>query len=163
MTGLNLETFLHLLRADLGAWVTLGLIGLVLALMAWTSWGSRRALRKCLVLSIMAHVGLALYGGTVPMVLLAHEPGGKRSGRPRSDSGNQGGTDRDHVEESPARALGRRRRRRRERGSLGSPRRWPGAGATAHSRRPNRPRFPRSRFVPANVTNWRSTPPNRPP
>ncbi len=74
MTGLNLETFLHLLRADLGAWVTLGLIGLVLALMAWTSWGSRRALRKCLVLSIMAHVGLALYGGTVPMVLLAMNP-----------------------------------------------------------------------------------------
>ncbi len=74
MTGLNLETFLHLLRADLGAWVTLGLIGLVLALMAWTSWGSRRALRKCLVLSIMAHVGLALYGGTVPMLLLALNP-----------------------------------------------------------------------------------------
>ena len=63
MTGLNLEGFLHLLRADLGAWVTLGLIAGVLALMAWTSWGSRRALRKCLVLSVLAHCGLALYGG----------------------------------------------------------------------------------------------------
>src|SRR5206468_1702600 len=71
MTGLNLEGFLHLLRADLGAWATLGLIAGVLALMAWTSWGSRRALRKCLVLSVLAHFGLALYGGTVPVVMLA--------------------------------------------------------------------------------------------
>ena len=71
MTGLNLESFLHLLRADLGAWATLGLIAAVLGLMAWTSWGSRRALRKCLVLSIVAHGGLALYGGSVPLILLA--------------------------------------------------------------------------------------------
>jgi len=69
MTGLNLESLLRLLRADLGAWVTLGLIVVVLGLMGWTSWGSRRALRKCLVLSVVAHVGLAFYGGTVPVVL----------------------------------------------------------------------------------------------
>jgi hypothetical protein len=74
MTGLNLESFLHLLRADLGAWATLGLIAVVLALMAWTSWGSRRALRKCLVLSVIAHLGLALYGGTVPAFLVATRP-----------------------------------------------------------------------------------------
>lgn len=74
MTGLNLETFLHLLRADIGAWATLGLIVVVLALMAWTSWGSRRALRKCLILSIIAHCGLVLYGGTVPVILLAVHP-----------------------------------------------------------------------------------------
>jgi hypothetical protein len=74
MTGLDIETFLHLLRADLGAWVTLGLIGALLALMAWTSWGSRRALRKCLVLSVIAHVSLALYGSTVPVVQLALQP-----------------------------------------------------------------------------------------
>ena len=42
--------------------------------MAWTSWGSRRALRKCLVLSVIAHFGLALYGGTVPVFLLAIHP-----------------------------------------------------------------------------------------
>ena len=70
MTGLNLEMFLHLLRADLGAWATLGAIVLLLGLMTWTSWGSRRALRKCLVLSIAAHVGLALYGSTLPFLLL---------------------------------------------------------------------------------------------
>ena len=44
MTGLNLETFLRLLRADLGARASLGAIVLVLALMAWTSWGSRKVL-----------------------------------------------------------------------------------------------------------------------
>jgi hypothetical protein len=69
MTGLDLETFLQLLRADLGAWASLGLVALVLALMTWTSWGSRRALRKCLVLSIAAHVGLVLYGSTFPIVM----------------------------------------------------------------------------------------------
>ncbi len=74
MTGLDLESFLHLLRADFGAWASLALIAGLIALMAWTSWGSRRALRKCLVLSVVAHVGLALYGGTVPVVLLALQP-----------------------------------------------------------------------------------------
>lgn len=74
MTGLNLESFLHLLRADLGAWATLALIGLVLALMTWTSWGSRRALRKCLVLSVAAHIVLVAYGSTIPLVLLAFTP-----------------------------------------------------------------------------------------
>ena len=69
MTGLDLESFLHLLRADFGAWLTLGTVILVLALMAWTSWGSRRALRKCLVLSVLAHLGLAFYGGSVPLNL----------------------------------------------------------------------------------------------
>ncbi len=68
MTGLDLETFLQLLRADVGAWFTLALVVFVLAVMAWTSWGSRRALRKCLVLSIAAHVGLVLYGSTIPVV-----------------------------------------------------------------------------------------------
>ncbi|WP_422928428.1 hypothetical protein [Singulisphaera sp. PoT] len=71
MTGLDLESFLHLLRADVGAWTTLGLIGFLLAIMTWTSWGSRRALRKCLVLSIVAHAGVILYGSTHPFVLMA--------------------------------------------------------------------------------------------
>src|SRR5438270_5357362 len=74
MTGLNLESFLHLLRADLGAWTVLALVVSVLALMTWTSWGSRKALRKCLVLSIAAHTGLALYGSTFLIVLLALQP-----------------------------------------------------------------------------------------
>jgi hypothetical protein len=66
MTGLNLETFLHLLRADLGAWASLAVVALLLGVMAWTSWGSRRALRKCLVLSVAVHVALVLWGSTAP-------------------------------------------------------------------------------------------------
>src|SRR5258708_39859104 len=69
MSGLNLESFLHLLRADLGAWISLAAVALILALMAWTSWGSRRALRKCLVLSVVVHLGLVLYGSTLPSFL----------------------------------------------------------------------------------------------
>jgi hypothetical protein len=75
MTGLNLESFLHLLRADWAAWVSLGGIGLVLALMTWTSWGSRRVLRKCLVVSIAAHCTLILAGGRLPLGLMAVRPG----------------------------------------------------------------------------------------
>ena len=59
--GLDLEPFLRLLRADPGVWLTAGAIVVILAIMAWTSWGSRRALRKCLVLSILAHLGLIVY------------------------------------------------------------------------------------------------------
>ena len=85
MTGLNLETFLQLLRADLGAWASLGLVVLILAVMTWTSWGSRRALRKCLVLSIAAHVGLIVYGSSSPIVLRVLRLGraASRSRRPR--------------------------------------------------------------------------------
>src|SRR5438105_5972816 len=74
MTGLDLESFLLLLRADLGAWALLGLGTLVLCLLAWLSWGSRQALRKCLALSIIAHAGLALYGSTIPAVLRVLRP-----------------------------------------------------------------------------------------
>ena len=71
MTGLNLEMFLRLLRADPGAWASLGVIAAILGLMTWTSWGSKRALRKCLFLSIAVHVGLVVYGSTSPAVLRA--------------------------------------------------------------------------------------------
>ena len=68
MTGLDLESFLLLLRADLTTWVVLGLATLVLALMVWSCWRSRRALRNCLVLSLAAHLGIVLYGSTIPAV-----------------------------------------------------------------------------------------------
>ena len=71
MTGLDLESFLLLLRADLSAWVVLGLAIVGLALLVWLCWGSRRALRKCLVLSLSAHLVLVLYGSTVPTIRLA--------------------------------------------------------------------------------------------
>ena len=66
MTGLDLSLFLHLLRADFGAWTGLAGASVLLGLLAWTSWGSRRALRKCLVLSVAAHLSLVLYGSTLP-------------------------------------------------------------------------------------------------
>ena len=68
MTGLNLETFLQLLRVAPGAWASLGVAVVLLALMTWTSWGSRRVLRKCLFLSIATHLVLIFYGGTSPEV-----------------------------------------------------------------------------------------------
>jgi len=68
MTGLNLETFLQLLRVAPAAWASLGVAVILLSLMTWTSWGSRRALRKCLFLSIAAHVLLIFYGGASPEI-----------------------------------------------------------------------------------------------
>ena len=68
MTGLNLETLIRLLRADLGAWASLVVVAAILAVMTWTSWGSKRALRKCLFLSIAVHVGLIVYGSSSPEV-----------------------------------------------------------------------------------------------
>jgi hypothetical protein len=74
MTGLDLDSFLRLVQADLSTWAVVGLATLGLALLVWSSWGSRRALRKCLILSLAAHVGLVLYGSTVPSALWALHP-----------------------------------------------------------------------------------------
>jgi len=71
MTGLDLESFLLLLRADLGTWVILGLATLGLALLVWTCWNTRHALRNCLVLSLAAHLGLVVCGSTIPAVMWA--------------------------------------------------------------------------------------------
>lgn len=99
MTGLNLEPFLRLLRADVGAWASLGVIVLLLGLIAWTGWGSRRILRKCLVLSVLAHVGLVFIGGEelsrlmtpgMPDGSMADEPG-IREIRVRSPLGGTNG------------------------------------------------------------------------
>ncbi len=69
MTGLDLESFLLLLRADLTTWLVLGLATVGLGVFVWSSWRSRRALRNCLVLSLAAHLGLVLYGSTIPAVM----------------------------------------------------------------------------------------------
>lgn len=62
-SGLDLETFLRLLGADLGVWLSLGAIVLLLAVMAWTPWGSRKTLGKCLALSVVVHLGLVWQSG----------------------------------------------------------------------------------------------------
>ena len=73
-TGLDLESFLLLLRADLGSLSLYALGTLVLGLLLWLSWGSRRALRRCLAVSVVAHVALAVYGSTVPSLFQALGP-----------------------------------------------------------------------------------------
>jgi hypothetical protein len=75
MTGLDLETFLRLLRVDVGAWISLGVIIVLLILMTWTSFGSRRALAKCLVLSVIAHIGLVLGGGHLSLGISSLDAG----------------------------------------------------------------------------------------
>ncbi len=79
MTGLNLETFLQLLRVAPGAWASLAVALVILALMTWTSWGSRRVLRKCLFLSITAHIVLIFYGGSSPEIQRFFRLGSKPS------------------------------------------------------------------------------------
>ncbi len=68
MTGLDLETFLSLPRIDPTAWVVLGLSCAGIAALVWWGWGSKRAIRKCLALSLVAHAGLAAYGATSPVL-----------------------------------------------------------------------------------------------
>ncbi len=70
MTGLDLESYLRLLRADLGVLLGAGAVILLMALTAWTSWDSRRVLRHCLALSIAVHVGLVYFGYKHPSLLL---------------------------------------------------------------------------------------------
>ncbi|WP_165248484.1 hypothetical protein [Paludisphaera soli] len=74
MTGLDLESFLLLLKADLGGWALVALGCLMLAILVWVSWGSRQAIRKCLALSIALHAALLLGGSSVPAVMRALNP-----------------------------------------------------------------------------------------
>jgi hypothetical protein len=69
MTGLDLESFLLILRADLSVWLMLGLAALGLGVLVWASWSSRRALRNCLVLSFAAHLAFVLFGSAFPGIL----------------------------------------------------------------------------------------------
>jgi hypothetical protein len=69
MTGLDLESFLLLLRADLSVWLMLGLATSGLGFLVWASWSSRRALRNCLVISFAAHLAFVLFGSAFPGIL----------------------------------------------------------------------------------------------
>jgi hypothetical protein len=74
MAGLDLESFLLLLRADLGVWLMLALAILGLAFLVWSSWRSRRALRNCLVVSLAAHLALLVFGSTFPGMVWTFSP-----------------------------------------------------------------------------------------
>ncbi|WP_337176353.1 hypothetical protein [Paludisphaera sp.] len=75
MTGLDLESFLMLLKADLGAWALGALALMAAAILVWVSWGSRNAIRQCLALSVAAHAALLVGGGSVPAMMRALDPG----------------------------------------------------------------------------------------
>jgi len=74
MTGLDLESFLLLLRADPGAWALGALVLAAATILVWVSWGSRNAIRKCLALSVAGHALLLVGGGSVPAVIRAIHP-----------------------------------------------------------------------------------------
>ena len=82
MTGLDLESFLLLLRADLGVWLMLLLAILGLVFLVWSSWRSRRALRNCLVLSLAAHLALVVFGTAFPGLAWTLSPN-RRASRER--------------------------------------------------------------------------------
>ncbi len=65
MNGLDLDIFLNLIQTDLAAWLLLGVAILGLAIAVWAGVGSQKALRKCLMLSIAAHILLVRYGQPV--------------------------------------------------------------------------------------------------
>lgn len=71
MTGLNMETFLRLARADWGIWISLGLILGLIAVMVWTNWGSKRILQRCLIASLVLHAVVVFHGGRMPIARLA--------------------------------------------------------------------------------------------
>jgi hypothetical protein len=60
-------------------WAGLACLTIALAALLWTRWGQSQPLRKCLVLSLLAHVLFAMYSTTVEIVvgaaLPAEEPG----------------------------------------------------------------------------------------
>ena len=59
-------------------WLGLAAFSVTLVVLIWTRWGQYRPLRKCLLLSLLAHLLLAGYATTVQ----ACGPGSRRSAAP---------------------------------------------------------------------------------
>lgn len=72
MGSLSLEQFANRLASLEGAvialWIGLAILSVTLFVLSRTRWGQQRPLRKCLVLSILAHVLLMGYATTVKIV-----------------------------------------------------------------------------------------------
>jgi hypothetical protein len=143
MTGLDLAAFLRLLRIDSALWVSLGAIVLILGLMAWTTFGRRRTLRKCLVVSIVVHCGLLVAGSQTDWALRGFGPPGRdpaareriRSIRvsPKAEAATDSADAADGAGGPPRRAL--------------AP--WDRPGALAADARPTSPNPPRPGAPPA--------------
>lgn len=65
MNGIDLEQFLRIVQTDFAVWLFLILTLLLMVLAIWAGAGTHKALRKCLVLSVVAHVLLVRYGHPV--------------------------------------------------------------------------------------------------
>lgn len=99
MTGLNLVTFLQLLRTDAAVWTSLAILGSLLGLMVWTSLRARWLLRRCLALSVLLHLGVIATGGQTewgrrllgPWELSRSTPPGERLARIEIASESEGG------------------------------------------------------------------------
>ena len=107
MTGLDLESFLLLLRADLTTWVVLGLATLGLALLVWSCWR---------VTACATQLSRALAGGSSRIGLVRqHDPRGDVDAGPGSPRCRESGP---HPPDS-GRAAGRVEIRRAERTAIG--------------------------------------------
>lgn len=62
MNGLDLDLFLRLIRFDQNLVTVAVLTVVVLGIGVWAGFGSRKLLRKCLILSIVSHLLLVRYG-----------------------------------------------------------------------------------------------------
>lgn len=63
MNGLNLEPFLRIIQTDPAAWRSLATGIALLLLILWAGHARRHVLRRCLLLSLILHLGLVVYGG----------------------------------------------------------------------------------------------------
>ena len=71
-------------------WLGLAAFTVALVVLIWTRWGQYRPLRKCLVLSILAHLLLAGYATTVRIVAMVPAPAIRRSRLPMEGPGGPG-------------------------------------------------------------------------
>ena len=69
MTGLEIGHILEEITPLRVVWAGLGIVTVCLSLMLVTRWGDSKPVAKCLVLSLLAHCLLALYGTTVVVAL----------------------------------------------------------------------------------------------
>ena len=74
MTGLDLESFLLLLRADLGVWLMLGLAMLGLAFLVWSSWRSHTGTAKLPGRFAGRTSALVVFGTAFPGIMLESQP-----------------------------------------------------------------------------------------
>ena len=65
MNGLDLDLFLRIVQTDFTAWLLVALAIIAILVTVWAGAGTHKALRKCIMLSVVAHVLLMRYGKPV--------------------------------------------------------------------------------------------------